>query len=157
MSIQPDDLDDDQFDDDPTPQPREPRKLRDALDRANAEIATLKERADRAAALEQENALYQANLGDFNERQRKAIMATADGHDPDAYRKAAEELGFIAAPEPAAPAADIAAYDRTANVTAGSGVPDASSYEAEMNAATSIEQTRAIMAKYGVKTIADYE
>ncbi len=158
MSNVPNDYEDDEYDDGTTPpaQTREPRKLREALDRANAENAELRAKADRADALEKTNALYQANLGELNDRQRQAILATADDTSAEGYRKTAEELGFVTPAAPAAPPEDIAAYDRTSEAVAGTGTPDAATYEAEIAGAGTEAEVLSIMAKYN-KPLASYD
>jgi hypothetical protein len=144
----PDQYDDDFEDQEPEAKPA-PRKLRDALDRANAEIAELKAQAERAQVLERENALFKANLGSLTEAQQDAVLKTAQEITETGLRSQAELLGFIQPPEPAAPAEDIQAFDRVAQATAGAASPDATNYDAEVAAANSPTELKAVMAKYG--------
>lgn len=142
----------DQYDDEEQPEPQKgPRELRAQIDALNAENARLKEVAERTAQLEAENGLFKANLGTLSEAQQKAVLATADQMTAEALRSQAELLGFIEPPAPAAPPADIAAHDKIAQVVAGGdgGGPNPANYDAEVSAANSPDELRAIMAKYG--------
>lgn len=130
------------------------RDLRAQIKEREAQLKdydTLKQQAARAGELERENAFFKADLPrELNDTQRKAIFAISDAADPDGFRKAAEELGFIKAPEPAVPVEELAAMDRIAGGGgAGANLPDAANYDAEINAAQSPEQVLAVMAKYG--------
>lgn len=149
MSINPDNYDDDDEQEPASPQPRE---LRAQIKALNAELAQAKEQAERTAALERENAFYKANLpSDLNEAKRKAITVIAEDTTPEAFRKAAEDLGYVEPPAPAVPAEDLAVHDRIAATRANGeqGTINPANYEAEVNAAQTPEELKAVMAKYG--------
>lgn len=139
---------DDEEDQPATPQPRE---LRSQIKALNAELAQARERAERADALERENAFYRADLPrDLNEAKQKAIMAIAGDTTPEAFRQAAQDLGYIEPPAPTVPVEELAAHDRAAQAAAGStGVLNPANYEAEVEAARDQNELRAVMAKYG--------
>ncbi len=156
MSTMPNDYEDeDGYDDEGQPTPAVAALRKQTREQAK-EIAALREQAAEADGLRKTNALYQANLGELNDRQRQAILATADDTSAEGYRKIAEELGFVTPAAPVAPPEDIAAYDRTAEAVAGAATPDAASYEAEIGAATTQAEVLSIMAKYN-KPLATYD
>lgn len=149
---------DDQYEDyeDDQPQRRTGKDLRAEVQSLTAERDQLKAAAERAAVLERENAVFKANLGNLNEAQQAAVLATAKEISADALRSQAELLGFIAAPEPAVPVADLEAFDRVSAAQAAGQQPDAASYEAEIGAAKDEAEVFAIMAKYN-KPLATYD
>jgi hypothetical protein len=148
MSMQPDQYDDDDEQEPAQPQPRE---LRAQIKALNAELAQAREQAERTANLERENAFFKADLPrDLNEAKQKAIMAIAGDTTPEAFRQAAQDLGYIEPPAPTVPAEELAAHDRAAAATAGTtGGLDPANYDAEVAAAATPEELRGIMAKYG--------
>lgn len=101
--------------------------------------------------MERENAFFKADLPrDLNEAKQKAITALAADTTPEAFRKAAEDLGFIEPPQPAVPAEDLAVHDRIAATRAGdNGALNPANYDAEVGASRSPEELREVMAKYG--------
>lgn len=151
---------DDYYDDDdqqqPEPQPR-PRELRQQIDALNAENARLKAEAERTADLERKVAFFEAGLpNDLNETRRKAIIATAPDTTPEGFRKAAEELGFVEPPAPAAPPADIAAHDRVAAVQGEGNFADPGSlYHQELAEARNEADALAVMRKFNVPIVTE--
>ena len=155
MSIT-DQYDDDELDDDQPDESSVIKGYRKTAREQAKEITALREQVAQAAVLEKENNLYKANLGDLNEHQQAAVLATAKEITAEALRSQAELLGFVAPPEPTVPTEDLAAFDRVADAVAGGGVPDAASYDAEIKAARTQDEVLAVMAKYG-SPVATYD
>lgn len=141
---------DDGFDDEGQPTDSSViKRLRQQQRDQAAELKELREQAERAKLLEAEVNLHRANLGSLNEAQQAAVLATTKEMSAEALRSQAELLGFVAAPEPAVPAADLAVFDRVAAVTAGADAPTGdAAYQSELDAAASPEEVEAIMLKH---------
>lgn len=141
----------DQFDEfDETPPEPAPKssKLREALERTQAENAQLREQVAENEKLRNENTLYKANLGNLNEDQQKAVLATSAEMTADALRSQAEKLGFVEPPAPAAPPEDLEVFDRVADAVAGGLPADGGGYDAELAAARDEDEMLAVMRKY---------
>lgn len=146
------DPDYDNFDDDePTEnQNKAIAAMRKEIKTLNETNAKLREDAEAGQTAVLENALYQADLGSLNQRQRTAIIASADDKSPDAFRKAAEELGFIDPPkEPEVPSEELAEQARIHGSTTGGEQPGSEdAYLADMQAARSPAEVEAVMLKH---------
>lgn len=131
----------------PDPQPK-PRELRKQIDALNAENAQLRQQAEQADTLARENAIFKANLGNLNEAQQAAVIATAKEVSADALRSQAELLGFVAPPEPAVPDAELDAQARIAGAQTGGTELNEATYEAELRGTRNEAEALAVMAKY---------
>ena len=101
---------DDQDDDSGEQFVRLPRKNIRTLER---DAKTARKDRETAERLTRENTLLRTGLGDLSERQQRALFASIDGDfTAESARAAAEELGFVKAPEPAQPDPDQAALER---------------------------------------------
>lgn len=106
-------------------------------------------------SLRTENALLKAGLGDLNERQQKALIASHDGDlTPEALKATATELGFTVEDKPAEETkqvsdAEQAAHQRAAEATSGAQASEAEKQTLtdEINAATSPEAVVALLAR----------
>lgn len=116
------------------------------------ELDDLREKAAQAEALARENAFYRADLPrELTEAQRKAIQAIAEEHTAEGFSKAAQDLGFMKAPEPSVSNAELEAHDRISNVAGSGGMEvDAANYEAEIAQAKTVDEVFAVKAKYGM-------
>ena len=120
----PDFDDNDDFDDEPEQPParqrREPTPAEIRIWRNNSR--KWEEAESRLTTLERENLLLRTpGLSNLTDRQMKALFATHDGElTPDSLRETAQDLGFVAPPEPDVPEAEAAAHQRTINASAGS-------------------------------------
>lgn len=143
----------DQFDDDLDEQPEDSSVIRNLRKQAKdqaAELKALRDQQAEAGELRKKLAVYEANLGNLNEDQQKAVLATSAEMTADALRSQAEKLGFVQPPEPAAPAEDIQAFDRVSQAVAQGQAPEAAAnYEAELANAKNEGEVLAIVAKYG--------
>lgn len=113
----------------------------DDEDRNEAEssvIRDLRKKAGRADELDaevkqlrQDAAILRAGITDLTPAKQKALLAAHDGElEPDAIRKTAIELGFLADSKPAAespqvPADEQAAHQRAAEATAAAAPSEA--------------------------------
>lgn len=126
-----------------------PRQLREALDRANAELVTLREQATASEVLAKENALYKAKLDGLNDAQRQAVLVTAADATAEGFLAQAQALGFVAPPEPAVNADELAAHGRIADAATGGNSLDPAGYDAELQGCRNEAEVAAVMAKYG--------
>jgi hypothetical protein len=121
MSNHTDDLDDD-YDDQPTgDQPNAIKQMRSELRSLQKQLREASAGREEAEQLRRENLILRTpGLNTLSERQQKALWATHDGElNTDALRSTAQELGFVAPPEPATPPAEQAALQRIADASAG--------------------------------------
>lgn len=125
------------------------KQLRQQARAQAAELKTLREQAEQAAAVAKENALYKANLQGLDEEQRQALIALVPEATPEAFTAKAQALKWIEPAAPAAPVEELAALDRIANAATGGTTPDPANYEAELAGARNEAEALAIMAKYG--------
>lgn len=104
-------------DDVTTDDEQEPNWIKDLRKKAKEHDSTAAERDE----LRRELTLHRAGLGDLTDRQRKALLASADGNEIDDLKSAATELGFLKAEAPAdpIPAAEQAAHQRVEAAAAG--------------------------------------
>lgn len=151
----PNDQYEDEFEDEAPDESSVIKNLRKQQRETAKELAALREQAERATVLERENNLYKANLGNLNDDQREAILATAKEMTADALRSQAERLGFIAPAEPAVPADELEALDRM-NGAASAAPPAGPTYEEEIAGARSEQEVLAIMAKHN-SPVAKYD
>lgn len=113
-------------------------ELDEAPDQEQVRLKSLRDKAAKVDRLEPENtslrtenALLKAGLGDLNDLQQKALIASHEGDlTPEALKATAATLGFTAETKEEAPqvsAEEQAAHARVATVTTGasaSGEPD---------------------------------
>lgn len=111
--------------------------------------------------LRQRNAILEAGITDLTPARQKALLAAHEGDlEPEALRKTAAELGFIAekAPEaeaPQVPAEEQAAHQRMAEATAAAPPSEAQSktLNDEILQASSAEEVKAILDREGMVAI----
>jgi hypothetical protein len=123
-------------------------------------IKELRQKAKRAddlepevATLRQENAILKAGVTDLSPAKQKALLAAHEGDlEPEALRKTATELGFIAeAPAevetPQVPADEVAAHKRIQEATAAAAPSEAQvrTLNDELLEAKSAEEITAIL------------
>lgn len=116
------------------------RRAKQEADKATAEAATAKK----------ELAFLRAGI-DLDSPQGKLFAKAYDGEPSlDAVKAAAQEYGLLDAPS--VPAEELAGHDRFAQASAGSSVSqtDDQVYFAELDKATTVEETLAVLAKAGI-------
>jgi membrane-bound ClpP family serine protease len=124
------------YDDDPAddnnndidePQERHVRLTREQIRTLERDAKNARKATDELAQVRRELALTRAGVGDLTARQQKALLATIDGDlTAESVRAAAEELGFVKAPEPE-PEPEITperqAMERMSQASAGASDP----------------------------------
>lgn len=116
---------DDDYDDDAEPEQDQPPARRGPTEAEiriwRKEAKKWKEAEPQLTKLQQENLVLRTpGLNALSERQMRALFATHDGEQtPDALRATAQDLGFVAAPEPEVPDAEMAAHQRLIDASAG--------------------------------------
>lgn len=89
--------------------------------KAARETKTVKEANE---ALQRENALLKAGLGELTEKQQRALFASHDGDlTPEKLLETAVELKMAEAPPPKVPEEQQQAHERIAAASGGAGTP----------------------------------
>ena len=134
-----DDLDDDDIE---TPQPQQRRQPTEAEIRIWRKNAKKWEQAEpELTKLQRENLLLRTpGLADLSDKQMRALFATHDGDQtPEALRATAQDLGFVAAPPPEVPDAEVQAHQRIAQASQGADASTPDPLAGALNAQTEQE------------------
>lgn len=126
------------------------RKLKQEAEEGRRAKQEAVEATSEAAAARKELAFLKAGI-DLDSPQGKLFAKAYDGEPSlDAVKAAAQEYGLLDAPS--VPAEELAGHDRFAQASAGSSVSqtDDQVYFAELDKATTVEETLAVLAKAGI-------
>lgn len=147
-----DDYDEDDENDEPE-QGKFARVPRDAIKRLEKKAARADAAEEKLAAYERQEAFRAVGLDPTDPKAKYFVKGYDGALDPEAIKTAAIEAGYLQAPEPAVPDAELAAHQAVSNAAAGgvgnSATDQDAAYEAELAGAGSQGEVLAVMAKYG--------